>query len=130
VISFEVFVNGERFCLAGVGERGVLSAIATWSQRTGPPPPGVEATEEEWTEETLELDVGGFYRNGPTGDGEHLRWLKRELKPGDVITINIVETESWDEPSTRTPYVSKDETERERQYYMRLKRKFEASDTT
>lgn len=62
--------------------------------------------------------------------GEHLRWLKRELKPGDVITINIVETESWDEPSTRTPYVSKDETERERQYYLRLKRKFEASDTT
>lgn len=66
MISFEVSVNGERLCRAGVGEYGVLSAIATWGRRQGPPPPGAEDwTDKEWTDETLELDVGGFHRKGP-----------------------------------------------------------------
>lgn len=118
-------VNGERLCLAGIGEYGVLSAIATWARREGPPPPGRDGADEDWTDETLQLDVGGFYRGGSEGNGEHVRWLTRELAAGDVITIQILDTPSSDEPSTRTPYIAKDETNREREYYMRLKRKFE-----
>jgi hypothetical protein len=28
--AFEVFINGHRLCLAGVGDNGVLSAIVNW----------------------------------------------------------------------------------------------------
>jgi hypothetical protein len=126
MISFDVFVNGNRLCRAGVGEHGVLSAITTWARREGPPPEGIdEWTDEEWSDETLELDVGGFYQDSPGGDGKHLRWLKRKLGVGDVITIQVLDDQSCDEPPSRTPYIAKEETEREREYYMRLKRKYE-----
>ena len=121
MICFEVSVNGERLCIAGVGEYGVLSAMTTWSRRQQPL---AEAGSED-RDEDLELDVGGFYRDPPEGDGEHLQWARRPLSRGDVVSIRVLDSDSADEPAGRTPYVAEVESDREHEYYLRLKEKYE-----
>ena len=118
---FEVSVNGERLCRAGVGEFGVLSAMTSWVRRRDPPPSDVE----DWREEELVLDVGGLHAGGRGGDDEHRRWPGRPLKLGDVVTIQVIENETCDEPESRTTVVKREEAERQRQQYLRLKEKFE-----
>jgi hypothetical protein len=34
MIAFEIHLNGEKLCRAGIGDSGVLSAIVTWSAAT------------------------------------------------------------------------------------------------
>jgi hypothetical protein len=89
MIAFEVWVNGEKKCTAGVGDKGVLNAIMN-----GPSHP--------------HLSVGGL-----SGE-EHVRWLERngELKVGDEVTIRIVETDQIDEPVDRYRSQTREEKER------------------
>lgn len=123
MLCLNVSVNGIHVCRAGVGEYGVLTAIATWARRTGPPPEG----SDDWKEEELKLHVGGLSSKGPEGDGEHLRWSDRPLKPGDAITIQVIDDGIPDTPSERKPYVAQQERAREHEYYLRLKEKYESA---
>jgi len=34
--AFEVYINGERACLAGIGDDGVLTAIVSWVSKYPP----------------------------------------------------------------------------------------------
>lgn len=82
--TFEVYLNGKRLCLAGIGDDGVLSAIATWvirKRRRG----------------DMSLTVGGLI----SSTDEHVRWTDRKLHVGDEIKICIRETLSADNPTTR-----------------------------
>jgi hypothetical protein len=56
--AFNVSLNGEKPCLAGVGERGVLSAIITWVAGD--------------RGEDLLLEVGGL------ANEEHIDWVNQE----------------------------------------------------
>lgn len=78
MIAFEVSVNGDKKCTAGVGAKDGLNVIIS-----GPRLP--------------DLHVGGL-----SGE-EHLRWLKPgfELKVGDEVTVRVVETDVVDEPVDR-----------------------------
>lgn len=89
MIAFEVWVNGEKKCTAGVGDEGVLTVIVN-----GPDHP--------------HLSVGGL-----SGE-EHLRWLKRGfmLKVGDEVTVRVVETEAVDEPVDRYRSETREEKEK------------------
>jgi hypothetical protein len=81
--SFNVSLNGKKLCLAGVGERGVLSAIISWvaGDRGG---------------EDLFIEVGGL------ANEEHIDWIKQKrLQVGDEIRVKIVESGSADEPVRR-----------------------------
>jgi hypothetical protein len=82
--TFEVYLNGKKLCLAGIGDDGVLSAIATWvigKRKKG----------------DMRLMVGGLI--SPTD--EHVSWPDRKLRVGDEIRICIRETLSADTPKTR-----------------------------
>jgi hypothetical protein len=80
--SFNVSLNGKKLCLAGVGERGVLSAIISWV--------GGDRGED------LHINVGGL------ANEEHIDWVdQKRLQVGDEIRVKIVESGSADEPVRR-----------------------------
>jgi len=80
--TFKVSLNGKKLCLAGVGERGVLSVIIS---RVA----GVRG-------EDLSIDVGGL------ANEEHMDWVRQKpLQVGDEIRVQIVEAGSPDEPTRR-----------------------------
>ena len=82
--AFEVFINGHRFCLAGVGNDGVLNAIINWV--------GGPAREDE-----LFLHVGGL----DCSTDEHLRWKATTIGVGAEILIKVVEAPFVDLPDER-----------------------------
>ena len=77
--AFKISLNGKNLCLAGVGARGVLTAIVDWvAQDRG---------------EELSLQVGGL------ANEEHLEWTRQKrLRVGDEIRVKIVEAASVDKP--------------------------------
>lgn len=83
MICFEIWVNGEKICLAGVDESDVLCAIIDGARK----------------QRKSNLHVGGL-----VGD-EHVRWTEREhiLEVGDEVTIKIVESDTADEPIRKYP---------------------------
>ena len=85
--TFEVFLNGKRLCLAGLGGQGVLNVIVnSVSGRNG---------------ECLGLNVGGL----TSSTNEHVRWEEfKKLKTGDEIRIKISESPTADEPTRRFHY--------------------------
>jgi hypothetical protein len=84
--AFEVFVNGEKLCVAGIGDDGVLTSIVTWVARHG--------------EGDLTVSVGGLYSQTE----EHVNWIsQRPLSVGDEVHVKIVETDSVDTPARKRP---------------------------
>src|ERR1700686_3917331 len=57
--AFEVSVNGEKLCLAGIGDDGVLTTIVTWAGRQG--------------DRDLFLQVGGLISRTK----EHVHWINQ-----------------------------------------------------
>jgi len=85
MLAFEVSLNGDKLCLAGIGNHGVLSSIVSWVARPG---------------ETgdLFLSVGGLF--SPTE--QHVDWVRtRYLSAGDEIRVRIVEADCVDKPSEK-----------------------------
>lgn len=79
MLCFEVTVNGERWCRAGIGEFGSMDAAVTWVgvEGAGPEPPTT-------------LSVSGL----PHGGGSvHWRDIVHRLVPADVVEIRLVEAE-------------------------------------
>lgn len=113
MIAFEVRLNGKKVCTAGVGNAGVLTTSLAWR---GPQPyqkggPSVA--------EYLRLDAGGL-----ADSGEHLRWLDRRLKRGDVVSIKVVEAHSADEPRERQRPNPAADLRRQKQYVRHMAKQF------
>ena len=109
MIAFEVHLNGKKICTAGVGDFGVLTTSLAWRgpqpyQKSGPS-----------VAEYLRLDVGGL-----VGSGEHLRWLDRKLKRGDVVSIKVVEVDSADKARERQRSNPAADLRRQKQYARRM----------
>ena len=84
------------------------------------------ATEDRKQEMTIH--VGGLYDDEVRGQ-VHPRWIKRkDLKIGDEVTIRIIESDSADKPVGEEVYGKEFAENQERQYYERLKAKFENKD--
>ncbi len=100
MIAFEVWRNGQKLCVAGVGKHGVLTQILTWvAHRPGDHRPGDHRPDDQTLGQSerpkAKLSVGGLM------DEAYLDWLERsfEVETGDKIQIVIVEVESADEPA-------------------------------
>jgi hypothetical protein len=93
MVAFEVYLNGQKKCTAGIGELGVLSAILSW--RGAQPYPSGETPESE----SLVLSVSGM----EAASRQHARWFEQELRVGDEIRINVVETATPDKPGSVCP---------------------------
>ena len=98
--AFNVSLNGKKLCLAGVGERGVLSAIMSLVARD--------------RGEDLFLQVGGL------ANEEHIDWVKQKrLRVADEIRVKIVETGSADRP-VRRRRIHPAETLKAKKHYVRM----------
>ena len=90
MIAFEIHLNGEKLCLASVGEYGVLSQTLSWVERK---------RDDQQTERKTpqpHLHIGGLV------DDEHVYWIKsRNVNVGDEITLKILDVQSADEPVHR-----------------------------
>jgi hypothetical protein len=85
MIAFVVSVNGQRVCTIGVGDSGVFGAHVSWVGRLGEP-------------SNLSLSVGGL----DSRTDEHIHWpAPPEIKIGDTVTIQVVETGAVDPPTER-----------------------------
>lgn len=69
--------------------------------------------------EYLRLDVGGL-----ADSGEHLRWLDRKLKRGDVLSIKVVEADSADKPRERQRPNPAADLRRQKQYVHWMAKQF------
>jgi hypothetical protein len=83
--AFEVFLNGKKLCVAGIGDDGVLSAIVNWVT-------GKNAAD-------LFLHVGGLV----SPIDEHVSWEnQKHLRVGDRIEVKIIEASFVDKPKKKT----------------------------
>jgi hypothetical protein len=104
--AFEVYLNGRRLCLAGIGDDGVLTAIVTYVAGKG--------------RKEQRLLVGGLI--SPTG--EHVNWRKPRLKTGDEVRVKIVESATSDPPKERIRPDQKEDLRRQKQYVRDMAKKF------
>jgi hypothetical protein len=81
--AFEVQLNGERLCTAGVGEDGALTAIVDHVRTSG--------------RNELQLTVSGLVHS----IDEHVTWRSRRLRVGDEVTVKVVEAARVDTPRRR-----------------------------
>jgi hypothetical protein len=99
--AFSVSLNRKKLCLAGVGERGVLSAIVNW----------------------VAGDRGGaelFMHVGGLANEEHIDWVKQKrLQVGDEIRVKVVEAKSVDKP-VRERRIHPAETLKAKKRYVRM----------
>jgi hypothetical protein len=114
---FDVFVNDQKLCRAGVGRDGVLNTIVSWVKLTGQA--AAEARRRNAPVEELRLHVGGLNRN------THYRWAQRALRVDDRISVTIGSARSPDKPASSKGDDPQVREEQERQYFERLKQKFE-----
>ena len=73
MIAFDIYLNDQKLCRAGIGDSGVLSAIVTWAATTMP-----TGTRNE----SLFLNMGGLINP----EGNHVSWINQKgLTVGDRI---------------------------------------------
>ncbi len=113
VIAFQISINGEHVCTAGVGDLGVLSAILTWVRRSPEKSRNGKSFEEELT-----IEVGGL------SEGVSSRWLSRTLSVGDVIGVKVVSVRAVDNPASIQREDPRLVEKSERRYLESLKQKY------
>lgn len=98
MIAFEIFVNDEKVCTAGVeSDYGMLTSILSWTKRdVGRFPAEVRS---EVSSEELKMVVSGQKSLGGN-DFENLQWKGRHLQPGDEVRIAIVDVDHVDAPES------------------------------
>lgn len=122
MVAFQISIDGQRVCTAGIGDLGALSVIATWVRRVTPGPAADEDRSEPFEEE-LTLDVAGLTHDTDGAD-VNVKWLERSLRVGQRLTVAIVDTSDVDDPTTRRRQDPAWAEHRKREYYERLKREY------
>jgi len=102
MVAFDVFLNGERLCVAGVGDFGVLTACVTWVAHT---PEKLERLRAdgafEHPQTNLNLDIGGM--RDEQASRLHMRWTDTPLRVGDEIRMRV--TDAAEVSSAAAEYV-------------------------
>jgi len=126
MLAFEVRIDGERLCLAGMEDWSVLAAHVTAVRRRNA---------DSEPQDELEFAVGGLTQADRDDVSHHARWACRPLQVGSQVEIAIVDTDRPDEPNRRyrsdrdvqeSPFTDEEIEEMERAEWLRLKAKFEA----
>jgi hypothetical protein len=112
MIGFQVEINGEKACIAGFEQFGVLTAIVSW---VGTRTPGKNTNPEQTT-----FHVGGL-ADRVSGTDVFVDWVKRSLSVGDEVRIKIVDAVEFDEPIRRYSKDPNESVDRTREYYEQLK---------
>jgi hypothetical protein len=126
MLAFELFIDDERICLAGMEDWAVMSVIVS----------AVRARDggERPREAKLDVHVGGLSEDDSDGVAHHARWARIDLTTGSRVSVNVVETDHPDPPVRRyrsdrevheSPFTDEEIEEMEREDWLRLKAKFE-----
>ena len=103
MICFDVEVNGEPYCRAGLDPTGVISVMLNWIELT----PEMLSSPRGQPGPHTSLIVSGYRVNGPISedpevatDLTHVHWgeIARQLEPGDEVRIRIVAADEADDP--------------------------------
>jgi hypothetical protein len=99
MIAFRIKLNGRKIATAGLPGHHVLSAIASSVVRS---PEAVKLRmPRRLSARALKFELGGLW-TAPDGAREHVSWTNiLSLKPGDRLSLEVVETDRVDEPSHR-----------------------------
>ena len=126
MLAFELFVDDERICLAGMEDWAVMSVILSAVRP--------RADREPPRHGELEVTAGGLSEDDSNGVAHHARWARVKLAVGSKVTVNVVETDQPDPPTRRyrsdhevreTPFTDEEIEQMEREEWLRLKEKFE-----
>ena len=98
IVCFEVAVNGERQCVAGVGDARVLSLHLIWIRAPRPLPNEASSASAE-VEQPI-LSVGGI-ADSDDDHSESLHWTEQPVATGDTVSIKIVRPSAYDPPLER-----------------------------
>ncbi len=102
-MRFEVLLNGERLCIGGFQDFGVLTTTCTWIKRNPDdydPSHHLHSDSDEWSKETTVYNVGGM----PILKGEmdeHVDWAAGHLKIGDEFVVRVLADGEIDSPKSR-----------------------------
>jgi hypothetical protein len=107
-VAFHVQLNDETPVRAGDDAASVLTALVTYV-----------ASRQE-----IELRIGGLLQSQSSGK-EHVDWLQRALRVGDRIVLTVADSREVDPPAQRTREDPEFTETMEREYYQRLKARFE-----
>ena len=125
MLAFEVFVDGERICVAGMADWAVMSVILT-AVHEG------ETAAGRPREGKLDVSTGGMSEKDGDGVAYHARWPRIDLAVGSQVTVNVLDTDDPDPPLNRYPsdrpekrFTDEEIEQMEREDYVRLKAKFE-----
>ena len=114
MICFQIEINDEKVCTAGIGEFGVLTATLAWVRNRDQP------TQDAQDTTGIALNVGGLTDRG-SGSDEFVEWIRRKLSVGDEIRLTILRDVDYDEPSERNQRDSIEQAEKAREYYEQMK---------
>jgi hypothetical protein len=103
--AFEIYINGERLCSAGVSNAGIFTATIEYLGGD---------------EEHFHLDVSGLL----IPEQELLIWQERRLSVGDDVRIRILESDKVDAPTERFPTNAKQDIQAQKRYVRMMARKF------
>jgi hypothetical protein len=104
MIAFEIKINGKKVCIAGIRDFCDLAASLLWScgPQVGP------STAFQHQDKLLRFQVSGArvrYRKKLTPNmrqaytwTQSLDWVSREIRPGDEVTIKVIEASRVDKP--------------------------------
>ena len=130
-LVLEVFVNGERFTVAGEESLSMLTAHVTARGKLGAESRAGRGAADKPAE--ISLSVTGLTSRGRGERDEHLNWGPRlTLRLGDEVRITVRDDDSYDSASRRMPaqsYPSSSLSARKkfidaRALYFRLRRRY------
>lgn len=127
--ALKVSVNSEEAMVVGKDDLGVLSAFVTCAGALGKASHPVREGEPA----DLFLSAGGRTARPPELPDEHVRWISnRPLRVGDVVRVELLETDMADAPISGVEAEKLKHDEREyfehcKKVYHSLREKYETS---
>ena len=119
MIVLRVQVNGESPVVGGAKDLGVLNAIITAVGKLGGDASPCRSDEPP----DIHLSLGGLTSRAANTPDEHVRWIgHRELRVGDKITIEVLDTAVAD--PIESGHATEQREDDERQYFDHCKRAY------
>lgn len=127
MIAIKIRVNGDLLYVIGQEDVSILNSNLVVSRDNS----------ERGVDDYIRLNAGGLSQDTEKGYPEHFRYKSQNLQIGDVVEMEIVDTDEIDAPVKRyrsdqevqeNPFT--DEEWREMRYndYLQLKEEFEVND--
>ena len=119
-VRFEVFINDEKVCTAGIGVFGVLTAQVTWVSHR---PEKLARWQAQGITDLVPTELSVNVSGGISGDEqelEHWKWVNDDLSVGDEVRIRIIESIASDPPETRHHDDPTEDLERKKEYVLKM----------